>query len=958
MTTSHSLFADKTTETGPVECLGLTFPNDKARREHFLAILREKLKDPTFRKIEGFPVGADDDILALSNPPYYTACPNPFIEDFIKHYGKPYDSSVPYSKEPFAADVSEGKNDPIYNAHGYHTKVPHKAIMRYILHYTQPGDVVFDGFCGTGMTGVAAQLCGDLSTVVSLGYRVDADGTIFEQEQDNGRTIWKPLSKLGGRRAILNDLSPAATFISNNYNAHGNRDNFDSQAKTAIANLESNFGWMYQTLHQPTQSEVQAALKVIEASDTPDFSAAGRIGRINYVVWSDVFTCPECAGEIVFWDAAVDVDNGKVRDDFPCPHCSAVQTKRSLNHAVIAKNDPALGTQIEQAKTVPVRINYSVGSKRFEKKPDAADIALCAHIENTEITTRYPSDRLIEGGETRRNDPIGITHVHHFYTKRNLSVFSFAFEHFASEMRWAVTGSLQRGSKQHQIAITRVGGEKAGDGGATAGHRRGTLYVPSNQIEMNAIGLISDRLSAFKKALLPVGLARPLIGTQSTTDLLIPDCSIDYFFFDPPFGSNITYSELNSIMESWLGVMTNRQPEAIEDKRQRKTVNEYRELMIRCFEEAYRVLKPGRWMTVEFSNTQASIWNAIQTGLQEAGFVVANVSVLDKKRGGLNAIVGVTAVKQDLVISAYKPNGGLEDRFTKAAGSEDSAWDFVRTHLKYLPTVKVKSGQLEFVTERDPRIIFDRLVAWFVRHNFPVPLSSQEFQAGLAQRFAERDGMVFLPEQVTEYDKKRMQIALAPQIELFIADERSAIDWLSDFLKKKPSTYQEIHPEFIRQLGAGWKKHEAKPELSQLLESNFLCYDPQATDGYEVPSQIHSYLSTNWQELRNLEKSDPRLKAKAADRWYVPDPSKARDLEKVRDKALLKEFETYLSFPGRRLKTFRLEAMRAGFKTAWANKDYATIIAVAQKMPEEALQEDEKLLLWYDQALTRTEAGA
>ncbi|RLB92499.1 MAG: hypothetical protein DRH50_09560, partial [Deltaproteobacteria bacterium] len=97
----------------------------------------------------GFPHGEIDDILNLSDPPYYTACPNPFIADFTKHYGKPYDPNVPYNKEPFAADVSEGKNDPIYNAHSYHTKVPHKAIMRYILHYTEPGDVVFDGFCGT-----------------------------------------------------------------------------------------------------------------------------------------------------------------------------------------------------------------------------------------------------------------------------------------------------------------------------------------------------------------------------------------------------------------------------------------------------------------------------------------------------------------------------------------------------------------------------------------------------------------------------------------------------------------------------------------------------------------------------------------------------------------------------------------------------------------------------------------
>ena len=74
----------------PVECLGMTFPNDEARREYFLEKLREKLNDPEFRKIEGFPIGSDEDILALSDPPYYTACPNPFIADFIKHYGKPY----------------------------------------------------------------------------------------------------------------------------------------------------------------------------------------------------------------------------------------------------------------------------------------------------------------------------------------------------------------------------------------------------------------------------------------------------------------------------------------------------------------------------------------------------------------------------------------------------------------------------------------------------------------------------------------------------------------------------------------------------------------------------------------------------------------------------------------------------------------------------------------------------
>ena len=72
-----------------MECLGITFDNEQARREHFLALLQEKLLDPEFRKTPGFPQGSDEAILRMSDPPYYTACPNPFLEDFVRCYGKP-----------------------------------------------------------------------------------------------------------------------------------------------------------------------------------------------------------------------------------------------------------------------------------------------------------------------------------------------------------------------------------------------------------------------------------------------------------------------------------------------------------------------------------------------------------------------------------------------------------------------------------------------------------------------------------------------------------------------------------------------------------------------------------------------------------------------------------------------------------------------------------------------------
>jgi len=247
----------------------------------------------------GFPHGEIEDILNLSDPPYYTACPNPFISDFIDYYGKPYDPETDnYNREPFAADVSEGKNDPIYNAHSYHTKVPHKAIMRYILHYTEPGDVVFDGFCGTGMTGVAAQLCGDRKTVESLGYRVDDRGIIYRQEADEGGNLnWVPFSKLGARYAVLNDLSPAATFIAYNYNTPVDVREFEREARRILEEVEEECGWMYLTLHEPTSEQIKEALR--ELDELPDqklseISSELPWGRINYTVWSDVFVCPCC----------------------------------------------------------------------------------------------------------------------------------------------------------------------------------------------------------------------------------------------------------------------------------------------------------------------------------------------------------------------------------------------------------------------------------------------------------------------------------------------------------------------------------------------------------------------------------------------------------------------------------------------------------------------------------------
>jgi hypothetical protein len=187
------------------------------------------------------------------------------------------------------------------------------------------------------------------------------------------------------------------------------------------------------------------------------------------------------------------------------------------------------------------------------------------------------------------------------------------------------------------------------------------------------------------------------------------------------------------------------------------------------------------------------------------------------------------------------------------------------------------------------------------------------------------------------------------QLEIFVRNESTAILWLRQQLEKKPQTFQEIHPQFMREI-AGWSKQERQLELKELLEENFLYYDGEA----DVPTQIHAYLSSNFHDLRSLLKNSPRLREKARDRWYVADPNKAADLEKVRERALLREFDDYRASKQRKLKVLRSEAIRSGFRRAWQQNDYAGIIEIAEKLPEDVVQEDPMLLMWYTNSLTRS----
>lgn len=849
-------------EDKPETVFGMTFRNAKERRAYFREELRKKL--PELKKIEGFPIGSDEDILNLSDPPYYTACPNPWLNQFVEEWEKEKvvlekegkrskDFEV---KEPYAADVSEGKNNPIYMAHAYHTKVPHPAIMRYILHYTQPGDIVFDGFAGTGMTGVAANLCGSIKDVAAL-------------KEKN--------VKIGIRHGICLDLSPIATLISANYNLPFNVNDFEKKATAILEQVEQELGWMYET------------------------GVQGLKGKINYVVWSDVFSCPSCGEEIVLWNESVDLEKQEISSEFQCPHCGTKCTKKNMNKIWETSFDSILQEAVSMNKKVPVLINYTV-KQRGEKVPTEDDLRLINSIDYG--NRQYRTTKLVNGFNT--SQPInsnGICFTHQFFTKRNF-IYLSRFKELLEQNNMSLvllTSVLQNASKMYKFRTDRKGGIL-----------NGTLFVPSLNIEQNPYNLLNNKIKDFVKTQYSCR-GNVSVSLNSATSLVnIGDENIDYIFIDPPFGANIMYSELSSIWESWIGVRTNNKDEAIVNDYQKKSLSDYQILMKESLIEFYRLLKPGKWLTIEFSNTSAAVWCAIQNALQGVGFVIASVSALDKKQGSFKAVTTTTAVKQDLVITCYKPSIVKEERMRSGTITESNVWDFTEEYLEHLPVVIERNMKTTSVIERSPKIINDRMIAFFVQQGLPVPLDAKEFQQGLRERFVEHDGMFFTAVQAVEYEEKKK---LAPDfvpMGIIVSDEANGIQWLKNQLRDAPKTYQEIQPEWMQAIN-GVRKHDILPELKDLLEENFI----EMEDG----------------------------------KWRLPNIQDDVDKEALRAKALLREFKVYVevaSTPKGKIKEARMEAIHAGFKDCYVRKDFKTIVMVGDRIPQNLRDEDEIVLQFYD----------
>lgn len=805
-----------------------------------LNLTPEKIKEDfeSVKSIEGFPKGEDEDILDLSNPPYYTAYPNPYIKDFIEYYGTPYDEETDdYNVEPFVGDVSEGKNDPVYRAHSYHTKVPPKAIEKFIDHYTKQGDIVFDGFCGSGMTGISSQ-------------------------------------KLGVY-PILNDLEPAATFISYNYNNL----------------IQKNLLYLF----NEWKKEYESYYYTKHSND--------KRGIINYVVWSDVFLCPFCGKEVVFWEVSLSEDKNKIFDKFPCPHCNSELSKNSLKRVFIRKFDNNLNKEVKIQKQKPVRIYYKYKNKNYFKNPDEEDINLIEFFENMNMTYWVPLNEIIDGDAQRAKKSHGVYFLNQVYKKRTLFVLSYLFDKInkmndSAEkyfLKWVFTSINPRLTSK--FARYRPG---RGKGDMISG----ILYMSSLQAEANVFKSFESKLKSLSK--LSINPSKSIISTQSSTDLKnIPKNSIDYIFIDPPFGANLMYSELNYVWESWLKVFTNDKNEAIISKEQSKSSKDYENLLGECFKEFYRILKPNRWITIEFHNSQAEIWNIIQKSIVRSGFIIAQVAILDKKQGSFKQVTMPGAVKNDLIINAYKPIESFSELFIKQGGFNLEK-DFLDMHLNKLP---IKPN-----IERTSQPLYSNYLAQYVQNNFEVKLGYSDFKQFLYDNYESINGYWFTLEQMKNIKDTKLNAFKNDGLNnniLGIIDEKTAIIWLSQFLNE-PKYYHEIHENYLKSLMTSQDKI---PELKIILDENFIYEEKK----YRLPTSNEQF-----------------------------------NIEEKRNKQLQKDFEGLLekiNSSKKKIKEVRKEALLYGLMNLYKEKEVDLIKTIGNRVDRNIINSDDDISTIIDWAM-------
>ncbi len=522
-------------------------------------------------------------------------------EKTLKHILRSRSIPAPTVNFPARNGTSAGKNTYTYDAHTYHTKVPPQGIVEFLKHYLPQGGFVLDPFGGSGMTGVAALVA--------------------------------------GMDVVLNELSPAACFISHNFTERVSNTDFARAIKSVLSEL----------------TELRKELYSTECRE------CGKHTEILYTVWSYQVQCPHCQSEFRLWDHCrqygSNVREHKILSEFPCPNCDKLLKK----------------SRLLRKDAEPVILGYKCCDKIQREHPlSPKDMKQVQHIEAHPPLAEgfYPNTHIPEGINLNQPKRHGFDTIDKFYTKRNLSALSHLWREIHRLENSQLTSMLAFVFTSLYQRVTRLSEFRFWGGSGNTAH----FNVPFIFNEANVFATFERKAASILDHLQTTALHyrdNKVVVCNSATQLdYLPDNSVDFIFTDPPFGANINYSEMNILWESWLGEFTDNTSEAIVSRIQGKGLTEYEHLMSASLSECYRVLRPGHWMLLVFMNSSGKVWEALNHAVRQAGFEPEQINIFDKQHGTFKQFVNENTAGSDLVLHCRKP----ADNDTVRASLEDISW--------------------------------------------------------------------------------------------------------------------------------------------------------------------------------------------------------------------------------------------------------------------------------------------
>lgn len=537
-----------------------------------------------------------------------------------------------------AETITAPRTDPVYNCHGYLTKVPMAAIEPFIDAFTAEGEIVVDLFAGSGMTGLAA---------VRLG-----------------------------RRAVLSDISVLGQHIARGYLTCVSEERLRAAADMVVAQARQALGELYTTC----RAIDKAAFEMVRT------------------IWSFTYRCPSCHRELVYYEH-LSPTGSPIKT---CPVCDAGFVRRTW----------------ARGADVPVEVVARNHEGRLTAQP-VSDFDF-SMIERAAVDPRMlnvPSQAIDHDREMFSRSGLGkagFTHTAKFFSPRNAiallelwcAINAVRNEPIREKLRFAFTGILPRASRRYQWSAQRP-----------LNAQNQTYYISPVYYEWNVFELFNRKVGAVMRSdgalfdTVPLLRGRPDKDARyvlASADRLshLGNESADYVFTDPPFGSNIFYSDMNLFHEAWLGKLTDHTSEAVVHTTGRRKIGapeRYETLLRGAFGEAFRILRPERYMSVVFGNSKGHIWGLLQRAIRDAGFKAApvHIAILDKGQRsvkGLNSgSEGVVTV--DLILTVQKP---------AASESADDAHELRNGDMKELIVEAI--DEMAFEESHNPSHLYARIL--------------------------------------------------------------------------------------------------------------------------------------------------------------------------------------------------------------------------------------------------------